>query len=228
MAARITVYAGENEQYYSYITPEALRTMQEWMEYRRQAGEQITPDSWVMRDLWDTGFPSGGGFATVPKKLKSSGVKRLMERALWAQGIRKKLTEGKKRHEFSANHSFRKYFHTMCHSSGIKPAVAELLLGHSLGLGDSYLRFAEEEILQEYLKTIDNLTIIDENRLKIQVQVLTNKTRNTEQIINTKLAERDRELQLLRQRDELNNDALAALSERLMELESKFEQKGQQ
>jgi len=228
VAARITVYAGENEQYYSYITPEALRTMQEWMEYRRQAGEQITPDSWVMRDLWDTGFPSGGGFATVPKKLKSSGVKRLMERALWAQGIRKKLTEGKKRHEFSANHSFRKYFHTMCHSSGIKPAVAELLLGHSLGLGDSYLRFAEEEILQEYLKTIDNLTIIDENRLKIQVQVLTNKTRNTEQIINTKLAERDRELQLLRQRDELNNDALAALSERLMELESKFEQKGQQ
>ena len=74
------------------------------------------------------------------------------------------------------------------------------------------------------MKTIDNLTIIDENRLKIQVQVLTNKTRNTEQIINTKLAERDRELQLLRQRDELNNDALAALSERLMELEAKFGQ----
>jgi integrase len=111
VAARITVYAGENEQYYSYITPEALKALQEWMDYRRQAGEQITPDSWVMRDLWDTGFPSGGGFATVPKKLKSSGVKRLMERALWAQGLRKKLTSGKRRHEFSANHSFRKYFH---------------------------------------------------------------------------------------------------------------------
>jgi hypothetical protein len=44
----------------------------------------------------------------------------------------------------------------MCHSSAIKPAVAELLLGHSLGLGDSYLRFTEEEILQEYNKAIDN------------------------------------------------------------------------
>ncbi len=222
VAARITVYAGENDQYYSYITPEALKALQEWMEYRRQSGEQITPDSWVMRDLWDTGFPSGGGFATAPKKLKASGVKRLMERALWAQGIRKKLPTGKRRHEFSANHSFRKYFHTMCHSSAIKPAVAELLLGHSLGLGDSYLRFTEEEILQEYIKTIDNLTINDENRLKLQVQVLANKTKNTEQIINIKIAEKDRELQLLRQRDELNNDALSALSERLMELEAKF------
>ena len=69
----ITVYAGENEQYYSFITPEAIKALQEWMDYRMQAGEQVTPDSWVMRDLWDTSFPSGGGFVTVPKKLKSSG-----------------------------------------------------------------------------------------------------------------------------------------------------------
>jgi hypothetical protein len=48
VAARITVYAGENEQYYSYITPEALRALQEWMDYRTQADEQITPDSWVI------------------------------------------------------------------------------------------------------------------------------------------------------------------------------------
>jgi hypothetical protein len=33
-----------------------------------------------------------------------------------------------------------------------------------------------------------------------------------------------RELQQLRQRDEMNNDALAALSERLMELEAKFKE----
>jgi hypothetical protein len=41
-------------------------------------------------------------------------------------------------------------------------------------------------------------------------------------MINARIADKDRELQLLRQRDELNNDALAALSERLMELEAQF------
>ncbi len=58
----------------------------------------------------------------------------------------------------------------------------------------------------------------------MQVQILTNKTKSNEQIINAKMAEKDRELQLLHQRDELNNDALAALSELLMELEAKFEE----
>jgi hypothetical protein len=60
------------------------------------------------------------------------------------------------------------------------------------------------------------------------VEVLATTSKETEEMIKIKLTEKDRELQLLRQRDELNNDALAALSERLMELEVKFkEQQGQ-
>lgn len=44
-----------------------------------------------MRDLWDTRVAQGRGLATCPKKLASLGVKRLMERAIWAQGLRKML-----------------------------------------------------------------------------------------------------------------------------------------
>ena len=41
-----------------------------------------------MRNLWDVTTPLGKGIVSVPVKLKSSGIKRLMERALFAQGIR--------------------------------------------------------------------------------------------------------------------------------------------
>jgi hypothetical protein len=58
-------------------------------------------------------------------------------------------------------------------------------------------------------KAVDALTIGNENRLKMQVEVLAASTRDTEEIINTRFAEKDRELQFLRQRDELNNDAAA-------------------
>ena len=58
-------------------------------------------------------------------------------------------------------------------------------------------------------KAVDALTIGNENRLKLQVEVLAASTKETEEIINTRLAEKDRELQFLRQRDELNNDAPA-------------------
>jgi hypothetical protein len=63
-----------------------------------------------MRDLWDTRVAQGRGLVTKPKKLTSLGIKRLMERAIWAQGLRKKLEPGKKRHPYQANHSLRKWF----------------------------------------------------------------------------------------------------------------------
>ncbi len=51
-----------------------------------------------MKNLWDVTTPSGGplGLATVPKKLRHKGVKRLIEQALGAQGIRTKLEDGKR------------------------------------------------------------------------------------------------------------------------------------
>jgi hypothetical protein len=41
-----------------------------------------------MRNLWDVTAITGKGIDSVPVRLKSSGIKRLMERALFAQGIR--------------------------------------------------------------------------------------------------------------------------------------------
>jgi len=94
----------------------------------------------------------------------------------------------------------------------MKPSIIEVSMGHSLGgVSDSYFRPREEEVLEEYLKAINALTMNDENRLKTQVEVLAATTRETEEIINAKLTEKDRELQLMRQRDELNNDGFAVI-----------------
>jgi hypothetical protein len=114
----------------------------------------------------------------------------------------------------------------MCETAGVKPIVTETLMGHSTGISDSYYRPTENDLLEEYLKA-DVLTISNENRLKMQVEVLAATSKETKEMINVRMTEKDRELQLLRQRDELNNDALAALSERLMELEAKFERRQQ-
>ena len=51
-----------------------------------------------MRDLWNTTkLPQKEekGKINEPVKLESIGVKRLVERALWAQGIRTVLEKGK-------------------------------------------------------------------------------------------------------------------------------------
>jgi len=81
-----------------------------------------------------------------------------MERALKAQGIRSQLEPGKKRHEFQANHGFRKYFKTRAEQH-MKSLNVEILINHSTGLGDNYYRITEKELFAEYLKAVDSLSI---------------------------------------------------------------------
>ena len=68
VAAKIVIYAGQEEEHFTFITPEAYFHLNEWMDYRDSVGETITKKSWVMRDLWDTSTAIGRGLITKPKK----------------------------------------------------------------------------------------------------------------------------------------------------------------
>lgn len=162
VAARMVVYDGEDDAYITFITQSTYRELAEWIMYREKAGEKITGNSWVMRDLWDTQVKISRGLASVPKQLTAIGVKRLMERAIWAQGLRNELPAGKKRHPFATNHSLRKYFKTRCELAGMKPINIENLMGHSTGASDPYYRPTENDLLQDYLKCMDVLIVNDE------------------------------------------------------------------
>ncbi|MGZ5501559.1 MAG: hypothetical protein ACXWEW_10470, partial [Nitrososphaeraceae archaeon] len=52
IAAKIRVYADEEEEYISFISLEAYSHLKEWMNYRKEVGELVTEDSWLMRNLW--------------------------------------------------------------------------------------------------------------------------------------------------------------------------------
>jgi hypothetical protein len=167
MAAKVKVYAGTDEEYWAFVTPEAFRAFKSWIDVRSRAGEKVTGESWILRDLWDDEEKYRGmkiarrGFASAPKKLTSVGVRRLIERALVAQGIRKeKLGKGQRRYEFQADHGFRKLFKSICERK-MKSLHVEILLGHNVGLADNYYRPQESELLEEYLKAVPDLTILE-------------------------------------------------------------------
>ena len=114
-----------------------------------------------------------------------------MERAQYAQGVRKKLENGKKRHEFQLDHGFRKWFKTQCEIAGMKSINIEILMGHSIGISDSYYRATDHDLLKNYRKASDFLTIQVEHRLHREVSELTDKSLGQEYMIKSRLEEKD-------------------------------------
>jgi hypothetical protein len=153
-----------------------------------------------MRDIWQTTNIDYGaklGLATCPKKLKSSGIKRLIERALWEQGLRQPLASDVKRHSWKAAHGYRKFYKTRAEQV-MKPINVELTMGHnlSLGISASYYKPTEREVLEDYLKAVDLLTInSDKLILQKQVTELKEKSKDNEYIIKAKLEEKNVEIE---------------------------------
>lgn len=121
--------------------------MEKWMEYRKDSGEKVDENSWVMRQLWTGHYHHGR---------KKSDLKR-------------------NKYEFQTNHGLRKWFKTRCEQSGMKSINIETLMGHSIGISDSYYRINEKELLDDYLKAVGVLTIKENNILQRQATELSDR-----------------------------------------------------
>ena len=188
-AVSMKVYAGEAEEYLTFITPSAWGELSRWKKYREECGENVTDDGWVMRNLWDVttlpheskrndyGMESGTGKGVVrfPRQLQSQGIKRLIMRALYAQGLRTTLPEGKKRHDFQAIHCLRKVCQTQLELSGLKNVNVQTLMGRSIGVNDSYYRITVTDLLTDYEKAIPFLTFDESSRLQEKIVSLEQK-----------------------------------------------------
>ena len=101
---------------------------------------------------------------------------------------------------------FRKFFKSHCEQV-MKSINVEILMGHTIGVSNSYYKPSEKEILEDYLKAINILTINKNNNniiLEKEVKELKEKNENNDYLIKSKLQERD--------------DAITALSDQVMEL----------
>jgi hypothetical protein len=109
--------------------------------------------------------------AQTPKFFGAISIRNMIGEAWRVQGVRDLLDSDKKRHEFKATHSFRKYFETKCQLK-MNHNNIKLLMDHSFGESQNYHRTTEQELLEDYLKVVDLLTINDEFRLKRKIETL--------------------------------------------------------
>ena len=156
--ARVTIYAGEPEEYYSFVSPECWEYLLRYRERREGVGEKVVPLSPVFIMEYDK------------REFDPADVKPVKVRTLKAQlgvllgqiGLRTLLVErpNYKCYEWKQAHGFRKFFKTRMEVAGVKPLVIETLMGHSTGVSSSYFKPTEREMLAEYSKGVENLTVL--------------------------------------------------------------------
>lgn len=89
---------------------------------------------------------------------------------------------GQARNNIPAVHGLRKFCITQMAKSGIGEERQKILSGHSIGVRKKYVELQDDDLLQDYLKAVNNLTINEENRLKTEVELLEQKNAEIESL----------------------------------------------
>ena len=172
---KINVYKGlkGKGQYYTFCTPECAKAIDTYLQFRERCGEKLNPESPLFRRDFDMSDQGQARF-----EVHSWDRPRILE-SLRTELIKNGLVivdhTKYTRKEVKVSHGFRMFFETMLVNANIPETIIRKLTGHSerSNLTQLYSKQTEEEMLFEYSKAIDSLTIDPANRLKRQVEYLT-------------------------------------------------------
>ena len=171
---QITIYENTSEEYITFCRPEADRAIDSYLELRSRAGEVLNQDSPLFRQDFDASDHLQAKNYVRPLKGPES-LTSTMRRILHMSPLMNARRLGALPRRCicgtaSASLQTRRWYRLT-----LRALPKEMLLGHSIGLDDKYYRPTQAQLLEEYLKAVDLLTINEENRLRRKVERVNDK-----------------------------------------------------
>jgi len=172
----VFLYDESNEEYWAFLTPEASKALDDYVDERIFQGEKITQESPVF-------------IATREKRLahNPNSIHHLDHITLSSLMVRIRSDSRIENHKAGNRFEkglflgFRKRFNTILKiDSEINSNIAEKMMAHKKGLDGVYFKPTREECFKEFLKAIPKLTLSESERLKLEVNDL---TENKDEII---------------------------------------------
>jgi integrase len=155
----IQIYAESSEDYFTPCSPECANIIDKYLEERAKDGEVIRHDSPLIRNLYNSLSVRN------VKPLSIGGLKRILKNALRHSRVRENFDF---KGQVKMSRGFRKFYKTEADLSGMVPAAVERTQGHTVGTSSSntYLSLNDFQILREYEKVIDSVTIDSKHRIE--------------------------------------------------------------
>jgi len=158
----VKIYDGSKEGYYAFLTPEASKSLNDYLNSRKRNGEKLSDDSPIFTNNSDTHGTKG-----EPISVKT--VKEVMYRILKKAAVERKKVG--KRYDKAAVYGFRKRFNGILKiNNDINSNIAEKLMAHKRGLDGVYLRPTKEQCFKEFEKAMPDLTIDSTERDKLAIE----------------------------------------------------------
>lgn len=207
LAAHVIVYKGTDDEYDTFITPEAYNAYLEYKNLRTKYGEKISKQSpLILRRFNINKNRSSPSIDNKPVSYMT--IVGLLKAVAYKAGIRTQSEHYNDRYNIKIAHGFRKFFNTTLRSIKTKdgqPAIQyihkEWMMGHTLkdlhAMEENYDRSDRVGILlDDYLRAVSELTISDEERLKVEVKNLKTDISNMK-TVSVELQEKDKQIQEL-------------------------------
>ena len=172
---KIVCYAESRDEYITFLTPEAAKSFDSYLEERQQDGERLKPDSPAFRKYYRV--------ASAPAEAMQTGTVKAAIRVAIKNIPR---TRTGRNYNIPMVHGFRKYFNvTMKSRHDCNLSLSEKLIGHSvtIPMDNHYGAFSHDALFQEYKNAIPELTISEEERQKVQIE---NKNKKLEELDQVK------------------------------------------
>jgi hypothetical protein len=213
LAAHVVVYKGSDDEYDTFVSPEAYHTYEEYRNLRTKFGEKISKNSPVLLRRFDVSQDGRNAIIDNSKNLALPTLAGIIKTVAYKAGVREASEKYNDRYNIKIAHGFRKFFSSTLSNiktpdgrNAIDFIKKEWLLGHSLTgihtLEENYNRNDRVKLLlEEYLKAVKELTISDEERLKVEVKKLQTDISNMK-TVEVQLAAKDKEIQALEKKQE--------------------------
>jgi len=173
----VFVYAGDKEEYWTFLTPEASKALDRYFEERINNGEKLNPKSPVFRTLY------GSKNVHLPKPMEVMSARSVIYRCVRTAKIQREKQGFA--YDVQTDHGFRKRFNTILKlDNNLNSNIAEKLMGHKRGLDGVYFQPTREQCFEEFKKAVLELTIDESLKLKSELELQKKK--------NTEISDKDR------------------------------------
>lgn len=159
----VWIYDGSKEGYWGFLTPEATKALNNYLNSRKLNGEELGLESPVFANV------ENPGPTKKVKHLSAKSVRQIIYKLFKQAGIER--TKNGNRYDKAPVYGFRKRFNTTLKiNNQVNSNIAEKLMAHKRGLDGVYFKPTREQCFAEFQKAILELIIDPTERQGILIK----------------------------------------------------------